>query len=57
MRTAYGVLVSVCAFAAAVLAGTLSVVSLRTGLLTRWLTFVGLPASVLMLANMVLRMA
>jgi hypothetical protein len=54
---AYGVLVSVCAFAAAVLAATLTAVSLRTGLLPRWLTIAGVPASVLMLANMMLPMA
>ncbi len=54
---AYAVLVSVCAFAAAVLAATLTTVSRHTGLLPRWLTVVGYPAAVLMLSNIVLPMA
>jgi hypothetical protein len=52
----YGVLVSVCAFAAALLALSLSVASWRTGLLPRWLTIAGFPAAVLMLANMLFPM-
>ncbi len=53
----YAVLVTVCAFAAALTALTLSVASLRTGLLPRWLTYAGLPAALLMLANLLLPMA
>lgn len=54
---AYAVLVSVCAFSAAVLAATLTTVSRNTGLLPRWLTRLGYPAAVLMLTNVVLPMA
>lgn len=54
---AYAVLVTVCAFAAAVLAATLTTVSRRTRLLPRWLTVIGYPAAVLMLTNVMLPMA
>lgn len=54
---AYAVLVSVCAFAAALLAATLTTVSRQTRLLPRWLTMVGYPAAVLMLTNIFLPMA
>ena len=53
----YGTLVMFCALAAALLAATLSVTSLRTGLLPRGLAVAGIPASVLMLANAMLPMA
>lgn len=54
---AYAVLVSVCAFAAALLAATLTTVSRQTGLLPTWLTRAGYPAAVLMLTNIFLPMA
>jgi hypothetical protein len=54
---AYAVLVSVCAFAAALLAATLTTVSRQTGLLPRWLTLAGYPAAALMLTNIFLPMA
>ena len=57
LGAAYGILVMFSAFAAALLAGTVSVVSLRRGAVPRWLAVAGLPASVLMLANAVLPMA
>ena len=53
----YGTLVVFCALAAALLAITLSVTSLRTGLLPRSLAVIGIPASVLMLANAMMPMA
>jgi hypothetical protein len=53
----YGVLVSVCAFAAALLALSLSLASRQTGLLPRWLTIAGFPAALLMLGNMLFPMA
>jgi hypothetical protein len=53
----YAVLVTVCAFAAAMTAATLTTVSRQTGLLPRWLTRAGYPAAVLMLTNIFLPMA
>lgn len=53
----YGVLVMFSALVAAVFAFVVSVVSLRSGLLPRWLAIGGIPASVLMLANAVMPMA
>lgn len=52
----YGLLVAFCALAASLLAATLSISALRTGLLPRWLAVAGLPAAVLMLANAMLPM-
>ena len=57
LGAAYGILVMFSAFAAALLAGTISVVSLRHRVLPRWLAVIGIPASVLMLANAVMPMA
>lgn len=54
---AYAILVSVCAFAAAVLALALSTAAWRTQLLPKWLATAGFPAAVLMLANTLLPMA
>lgn len=54
---AYATLVSVCAFAAAVLAAALSTAAWRTNLLPKWLATAGFPAAVLMLANTLLPMA
>jgi hypothetical protein len=54
---AYAVLVSVCAFAAAVLALAVSAAAWHTSLLPRWLATAGFPAAVLMLANTLLPMA
>jgi hypothetical protein len=53
----YAVLVTVCAFAAALTAASLTTVSRQTGLLPRWLTLVGYPAAALMLTNIFLPMA
>ncbi|PRZ32740.1 hypothetical protein CLV47_12613 [Antricoccus suffuscus] len=53
----YGTLTLFCAFAAALLAVTLSITSLRTGLLPRSLAWIGIPAAVLMLTNVFLPMA
>jgi hypothetical protein len=53
----YAVLTTVCAFAAALLAATITTVSRQTGLLPRWLTVAGYPAAVLMLTNIFLPMA
>lgn len=53
----YSVLVSVCAYAAALLTVALSVAALRTGVLPRWLAVVGFPAALLMLANILLPMS
>jgi hypothetical protein len=55
--TGYAVLVTVCAFAASLLAVALSVASWQTGLLPRWLTLAGFPAALLMLANMLFPMS
>lgn len=52
----YGLLVAFCALAASLLAATLSISALRTGLLPRWLAMAGVPAAVLMLANAMLPM-
>lgn len=57
LGASYGVLVMFSAFAAALFAGTLSVTSLRSGVLPKSLAVIGLPASVLMLANAVMPMA
>ena len=57
LGASYGVLVMFSAFAAALFAGTLSIVSLRSRVLPRPLALIGLPASVLMLANAVMPMA
>lgn len=56
LGAAYGTLVMFSAFAAALLAGTLSVVALRHSVLPRWLAIIGIPASLLMLANAALPM-
>jgi hypothetical protein len=55
--TSYAVLVTTCAFAASLLAVALSVASLQTGLLPRWLAIAGFPAGLLMLGNMVFPMS
>jgi hypothetical protein len=52
----YGLLVAFCALAASLLAATLSISALRTGLLPRWLAVAGVPAALLMLANAMLPM-
>jgi MFS family permease len=57
LGASYGTLVMFSALAAALFAGTLSVVSLRGDVLPRWLAVAGLPATVLMLLNAVLPMA
>ena len=57
LGTAYGTLVMFSAFAAALLAATISVGSLRTRAVPRWLAVAGIPMSVLMLANAVMPMA
>jgi hypothetical protein len=54
---AYAVLVTICAFAAALLAISVTTASRQTGLLPRWLTRIGYPAAVLMFTNVVLPMA
>jgi hypothetical protein len=56
LGASYGTLVMFSAFAAALLAATVSVVSLRYRVLPRWLAVIGLPASLLMLANAALPM-
>ncbi len=53
---AYAVLVSACALAAALTAAALTTAAWRTGMLPRWLTVAGIPASVLMLTNVLLPM-
>ncbi|CCH76331.1 membrane hypothetical protein [Nostocoides japonicum T1-X7] len=53
----YGILVLFCALAAATLAAAVTAVALRTSLLPRWLAVVGVPATLLMLANPLLPMA
>lgn len=57
LGAAYGTLVMFSALAAALLALTTSIVSLRHRVLPRWLALVGIPASLLMLANAALPMA
>jgi hypothetical protein len=56
LGAAYGDLVMFSAFAAALLAVTISVIALQHDLLPRWLAVAGIPAAVLMLANAVLPM-
>ena len=56
LGAAYGTLVMFSAFAAALLAITLSLISLRHRVLPRWLAMIGIPASLLMLANAALPM-
>ncbi len=53
----YSVLVSVCAYAAALCAFALSVAGIQSGVIPRWLAIAGLPAAALMLANVVLPMS
>ncbi len=53
----YGLLVAFCALTASLLALTLSISALRTGLLPRWLAIAGFPVSLLILANAMLPMA
>ncbi len=57
LGAAYGTLVMFSALAAALLALTASLASLRHRVLPRWLALVGIPASLLMLANAALPMA
>lgn len=57
LGAAYGTLVMFSAMAAALLAFTISVVSLHHRVLPRWLAVAGIPASLLMLANAALPMA
>jgi hypothetical protein len=54
---AYAVLVTICAFAAALLAISVTTASRQTGLLPRWLTRIGYPAAALMFTNVLLPMA
>jgi hypothetical protein len=54
---AYAVLVTIAAFAAALLAISLTTASRQTGLLPRWLTLAGYPAAALMFTNVLLPMA
>jgi hypothetical protein len=56
LGAAYGDLVMVSALAAALLIATVSVTSLRTAVLPRWLAIAGIPAAVLVLANAALPM-
>lgn len=56
LGASYGVLVMFSAFAAALLAVTVSITSLRHRALPRWLAIIGVPASLLMLANAALPM-
>jgi hypothetical protein len=56
LGASYGVLVMFSAFAAALVALTVSVTALRTRALPRWLAIAGIPAALLMLANAVLPM-
>lgn len=53
----YGTLVMFSAFAAALFTGTLSITSLRTRAVPRWLAVAGLPFSLLMLLNALLPLA
>ena len=57
LGASYGILVMFSAFAAALLATSVSVTALRTGGLPRWLAVAGLPAGALMLLNAVMPMA
>lgn len=56
LGASYGVLVMFSAFAAALLAATASITSLRHQALPRWLAIIGVPASLPMLANAALPM-
>lgn len=56
LGAAYGTLVMFSAFAAALLAATVSVTSLRHRVIPRWLAVIGIPAALLMLANAALPM-
>ncbi|KRF13869.1 hypothetical protein ASG90_13685 [Nocardioides sp. Soil797] len=53
----YGSLALVGGIAAALVAATVTAVALRTSMLPRWLAVAGIPASLLILANVVLPMA
>jgi hypothetical protein len=55
--SAYAVLAIGCGLAASLLAAALAAAGIHTGLLPRWLAVAGIPASVLILANVVLPMA
>jgi hypothetical protein len=57
LGASYGTLVMFSAFAAALLAATVSIGSLRSRAIPRWLAIAGIPMSVLMLANAVMPMA
>jgi hypothetical protein len=57
LGASYGTLVMFSAFAAALFAATVSIGSMRSGALPRWLAIAGIPLSVLMLANAVMPMA
>jgi hypothetical protein len=57
LGASYGALVMFSAFAAAVFAASVSIGSLRSRAIPRWLAIAGVPASVLMLANAVMPMA
>lgn len=54
LGASYGTLVMFSAFAAALFAATVSIGSLRSGAMPRWLAIAGIPMSVLMLANAVM---
>ena len=56
LGAAYGILVMFSAFAAALLAATISITSLHHRVVPRWLAVAGIPASLLMLANAALPM-
>jgi hypothetical protein len=51
LGASYGVLVMFSAFAAALLVATVSITALRHRVLPRWLAIIGVPTSLLMLAN------
>lgn len=55
--SAYAVLTVACGLAATLLAATLTSVAMTTGMLPRWVAVAGIPASVLMLGNVLLPMA
>ena len=57
LGASYGTLVMFSAFVAALFAATVSIGSLRSGAIPRWLAIAGIPLSVLMLANAVMPMA
>lgn len=57
LGASYGTLVMFSAFAAALFAATVSIGSLRSGAVPKWLAVAGIPMSVLMLANAVMPMA